>query len=70
MASSLNIYFQSAQRRASEMATLTEIGRKIAKTFDRTAILEKISLLAQELLHSNGIGLYLQEPDSRCFGII
>jgi len=55
--------FQEAERRASEMAALAEIGRDIASTLDLPSVLEHIATHAQAVLKARDIVLRLLEPD-------
>ena len=55
--------YREAQRRASEMATLAELGREIAGTLDLSAVLERIAAHARELLEADNSAVYLLQPD-------
>jgi PAS domain S-box-containing protein len=57
--------YREAQRRASEMATLAELGREIAGTLDLSAVLERIAAHARELLDADNSAVYLLQPDGR-----
>lgn len=50
-------------RRASELAALTEIGREISATLDLNAVLEQIATRAQEVLHARDVSIRLLEKD-------
>jgi len=57
--------YQETQRRASEMATLTEIGRDLSATLDLNTVLERITKNAREVLAANSAAVYMLEPDGR-----
>ncbi len=55
--------YNDAQRRAREMAALTEIGREISATLDLSTVLERIATRARDELDARDIVLRLLEPD-------
>ena len=55
--------FDETNRRASEMAALTEIGREISATLDLPAVLERIATRAQAVMSAQDVVLRLLEPD-------
>ncbi|MCK4977893.1 MAG: GAF domain-containing protein, partial [Anaerolineales bacterium] len=55
--------FEDAQRRAREMAALTEIGREISATLDLPTVLERIATRARVELGARDVVLRLLEPD-------
>ncbi len=55
--------YRETQRRAGEMAALTEIGREISATLDQSAVLERIAVNARDLLAGQASAVYLLEPD-------
>jgi GAF domain-containing protein len=57
--------YQETQRRASEMATLTEIGRDLSATLDLNTVLERITKNAREVLTAETAAVYMLEPDGR-----
>src|SRR5512137_1316136 len=57
--------YQETQRRASEMATLTEIGRDLSATLDLNTVLERITKHAREVLTAETAAVYMLEPDGR-----
>jgi PAS domain S-box-containing protein len=57
--------YREAQHRASEMATLAQLGREIAGTLDLSAVLERIATHARELLDAGTSAVYLLQPDGR-----
>ena len=69
LASSMGVAIENArlldetQRRASEMAALTEIGREITATLDLSAVLERIATRAQAVGNARDVVLRLLEPD-------
>lgn len=54
--------FDETQRRAREMAALTEVGRDISATLDLTTVLERIAKHARELLEASDSALFI--PDA------
>ncbi len=58
------------QRRAREMATLTEVGRDISSSLEATTVLESIATHAKELLDGNLSALFLPEKEGRIFRAI
>jgi len=69
LASSMGVAIENArlldetQRRASEMAALTEIGREITATLDLPTVLERIATRAQAVVNARDVVLRLIEPD-------
>jgi GAF domain-containing protein len=69
LASSMGVAIENArlldetQRRASEMAALTEIGREITATLDLPTVLERIATRAQAVVNARDVVLRLLEPD-------
>ncbi len=55
--------FGETQRRASEMAALTEIGRQISATLDLTSVLDQITRNTRDVLKASTSAVYLLEPD-------
>ncbi|TAH48927.1 MAG: GAF domain-containing protein [Chloroflexota bacterium] len=55
--------FDEAQRRASEMTALTEIGREISATLDLNAVLNQIATRALDVLHARDVNVRLRAPD-------
>lgn len=55
--------FAETQRRASEMAALTEIGREVSATLDLATVLDRITRRGCELLAGETAAVYLLEPD-------
>ncbi|HNF36800.1 MAG TPA: GAF domain-containing protein, partial [Anaerolineales bacterium] len=58
------------ERRAREMATLTEVGRDISSTLDSSTVLERISQNAMELLNGELSALFLPENNGLIFRAI
>ncbi|MCC6986985.1 MAG: GAF domain-containing protein, partial [Anaerolineales bacterium] len=58
------------QRRAREMATLTEVGRDISASLEAATVLESIATHARELLDGNLSALFLPERNGRIFRAI
>ena len=56
---------EQAERRASELAALVEVGRDITATLDLHHVLERIAHHAWRILESDDCDLYLLEPDGR-----
>ncbi|MGB8647523.1 MAG: GAF domain-containing protein [Anaerolineae bacterium] len=71
LASSMSIALENArlfdetQRRASEMAALSAIGREISESLDLRTVLERIATHARDILHARDVVLRLIEPDGR-----
>ena len=69
LASSMGVAIENArlldetQRRASEMAALTEIGRETTATLDLPSVLERIATRAQAVVNARDVVLRLLEPD-------
>ncbi len=57
--------FDETQRRASEMAALTDIGREISSTLDMPTVIERIITNAREVLHAGTSAVFLLEPDGQ-----
>ena len=55
--------YQETERRAGEMAVLSEIGREISATLDLPELLERIATRAEEMLKSRTVTIRLLEPD-------
>ena len=55
--------FDETQRRANEMAALTEIGREISATLELNTVLELIGSRAFDILNARDVVLRLVEPD-------
>jgi len=55
--------FQDSQRRANEMAALTEIGREISSSLDLPTVLERIITRAGEMMGTPHGFIYLLAPD-------
>ncbi len=55
--------FAETQRRANEMAALTEIGREISATLELNTVLELIGSRAFDILNARDVVLRLVEPD-------
>jgi PAS domain S-box-containing protein len=62
--------FDETQRRADEMAALTEIGREISETLDLRTVLERIATRAQEVLNARDVALRLMQPDGTLHTVI
>ena len=62
--------YREAQRRATEMAELAEVGREISATLDLDGLLERIAERAQELLEVDTSAVFLAEPDGQAFRAI
>jgi GAF domain-containing protein/DNA-binding response OmpR family regulator/anti-sigma regulatory factor (Ser/Thr protein kinase) len=58
------------QRRAREMATLTEVGRDISSSLEAATVLESIATHARELLDGDLSALFLPEQNGRIFRAI
>lgn len=58
------------QRRAREMATLTEVGRDISSSLEASTVLESIVTHARELLNGELSALFLPENNSQNFRAI
>jgi signal transduction histidine kinase/DNA-binding response OmpR family regulator/putative methionine-R-sulfoxide reductase with GAF domain len=58
------------QRRAREMATLTEVGRDISSLLEASTVLESIATHARELLKGDLSALFLPEGDGQTFRAI
>ncbi|HSM71317.1 MAG TPA: GAF domain-containing protein, partial [Anaerolineales bacterium] len=58
------------QRRAKEMATLTDVGRDISATLDAETVLESIAKHAKDLLNGNLSALFLPEDGGNTFRAI
>ncbi|GJQ34523.1 MAG: hypothetical protein JETCAE01_05330 [Anaerolineaceae bacterium] len=58
------------QRRAREMATLTEVGRDISSSLEARTVLESIAKHAKDLLDGDLSALFLPEQDGRIFRAI
>ncbi|MBK7317147.1 GAF domain-containing protein [Candidatus Villigracilis affinis] len=58
------------QRRAREMATLTEVGRDISSSLEVSTVLESIVKNAMELLHGELSALFLPEGNGEIFRAI
>jgi GAF domain-containing protein/DNA-binding response OmpR family regulator len=58
------------QRRAREMATLTEVGRDISSSLEASTVLESIVKNAMELLHGELSALFLPEGNGEIFRAI
>ncbi len=58
------------QRRAREMATLTEVGRDISSSLDASTVLESIATHAKELLNGDLSALFLPENNGQTFRAI
>ena len=58
------------QRRAREMATLTEVGRDISSSLDASTVLESIATHAKELLNGELSALFLPENNGQTFRAI
>ena len=56
---SARLYLET-QRRASEMAALAEVGRDISATLELSAVLERITIHAQELLNADSSAVFLR----------
>lgn len=55
--------FQEAQRRASEMSALAEVGREISATLELQAVLEHITRRAHEILNAVTTAVYVPDPE-------
>ena len=55
--------YQETERRAGEMAVLSEIGREISATLDLPELLERIATRAKDMLKSRTVTIRLLEPD-------
>ncbi len=55
--------FAETQRRATEMAALTEIGREISATLDLNTVLEQIATRAKDVLNARDAVVRLLQPD-------
>lgn len=55
--------FDETQRRADEMAALSEIGREITATLDFKIVLEQIATRAKDILNARDVAIRLLEPD-------
>jgi GAF domain-containing protein len=58
------------QRRAREMASLTEVGRDISSSLEASTVLESIATHARELLNGDLSALFLPEDDGQTFRAI
>ena len=58
------------QRRAREMATLTEVGRDISSSLEAATVLESVATHARELLDGDLSALFLPEQNGRIFRAI
>ena len=58
------------QRRAREMATLTEVGRDISSSLEASTVLESIATHAKELLNGDLSALFLPENNGQTFRAI
>ena len=58
------------QRRAREMATLTEVGRDISSSLEASTVLESIATHARELLNGDLSALFLPENNGQTFRAI
>ena len=69
LASSLAVAFENARlfaeinRRAGEMAALTDIGREISASLNLPTVLARISTSARDLLAADSSAVFLLEPD-------
>ena len=69
LASSLSVAFENARlfaeinRRAREMAALTDIGREISASLSLPTVLARISTSARDLLAADTSAVFLLEPD-------
>ncbi len=69
LASSLAVAFENARlfaeinRRAGEMAALTDIGREISASLNLPTVLARISTAARDLLSADSSAVFLLEPD-------
>ena len=57
--------YQETQRRATEMATLAEIGSDIASTHELEPVLERLVARTRDLMNVDVIALYMLQPDGR-----
>jgi GAF domain-containing protein/CheY-like chemotaxis protein len=57
--------YQETQRRADEMAALSEIGRELSSTLDPTTVLQSIADQALELFGAGSSAVFLLQPDGR-----
>ncbi|MGB8646166.1 MAG: GAF domain-containing protein [Anaerolineae bacterium] len=57
--------YREAERRAGEMAALTEIGREISSTLDMQTVLERITRNAREMLTGETSAVFMLEPDGQ-----
>jgi len=55
--------YTETELRASQMATLAEVGREISATLELPAVLETIAGQARELLSAGTSAVYLLQPD-------
>ncbi len=59
--------FAETQRRARELAALTEVGQDISASLELKIVLEKIASHAKDLLHANNSAVYVPETGGRVF---
>ncbi len=57
--------YQETQRRADEMAALTEIGREITASLDLRMVLERVTGNARRLLSADSSAVFMLQPDGR-----
>ena len=57
--------FDETQRRAREMAALTEVGRDISATLELTDVMDKIASNACELLNATDCAMFLPDADQQ-----
>jgi GAF domain-containing protein/CheY-like chemotaxis protein/anti-sigma regulatory factor (Ser/Thr protein kinase) len=62
--------FDEAQRRANEMAALTDIGREISATLELNTVLELIGARAYEILNARDVVLRLVEADGNMPAVV
>ncbi|MEO6349619.1 MAG: GAF domain-containing protein, partial [Candidatus Limnocylindrales bacterium] len=59
--------YGESQRRATEMATLAEVGREISATLDLNSVLQRIVERAQALLEGTSAAVFLAEDEGQTF---
>ncbi len=57
--------FDETQRRAGEMAALTDIGREISATLDLNTVLERVTKNARAVLRADSSAVFVLEPEGK-----